>query len=340
MFRFAHPAYLYLLLLIPLLVALYIYSNIRRKRALAQFGNLVIIEQLMPDASKARDRLKFYLTLIALLFLILVVSGPQLGSKIDKVKRSGIELMVALDVSNSMMANDVSPNRLGRSKQVLSKLVDSSVDDRLGLIVFAGSPYIQLPMTSDYVSAKMFLNSIETGMVPTQGTAIGAAIDMAISSFPPEQEGNEKSRAIIIITDGENHEDDAKQAAANAAQRGIKVHVVGVGTPAGSPIPVGSSSFLRDSQGSVVVTKLNEAMCKEIASAGSGIYVRMDNTNGALRALTNELDKMAKTDIEGVVFSDYDEKFYYVAWLALLLLVVELFIWGRKNSLSKRYKIF
>jgi Ca-activated chloride channel family protein len=246
--------------------------------------------------------------------------------------------MIALDISNSMLAEDVTPNRLDRAKQILSKLVDQMVDDKLGLVVFAGDAFTQLPITCDYVSAKMFLQNITPDLIPAQGTAIGTAINTCVRSFGAEE--SEASRPIILITDGENHEDDAKAAAQAAKEKGINVFVVGIGKPEGSPIPDGRGSFKKDKTGQVVVSRLNEEMCKEIASAGNGIYVRADNSNTASRALQKELNKLATAEIETKVFTDSNEQYQSFVLIALLLLAIEFFIFGRKNKTISKLNLF
>ncbi len=339
MFRFAEPQYLYLLLVVPLLFALHYYSQFRRKRNLKKYGNLVVIEPLMPDVSRYKPTIKFYLQAVAVALLAFVIAGPQFGSKLETVKKQGVEIVVALDVSNSMLAKDIAPNRLERAKQMLSRLVDNLSNDKLGLIVFAGDAYTQLPITSDHVSAKMFLSSINPGIVPTQGTAIGSAIQLATRSFSADESAG---KAIVIITDGENHEDDAVQLAKEALAKGIKVNVIGIGSPQGVPIPMGENdnTFRKDKDGNVVVSKLNETMAQEIAQAGGGLYVRADNTNTALRALTNDVEKMQKSELESRVYSQYDEQFQGLAWIVLILLLVDIFILDRKNSLLKRINFF
>lgn len=246
--------------------------------------------------------------------------------------------MIALDVSNSMMAQDVQPNRLEKSKQVLSKLVDDMTNDKIGLIVFAGDAYTQLPITADYVSAKMFLSTISPKLVPRQGTAIGTAIDLCIKSFGVK---SEVKRSIVVITDGENHEDDAIGAAKLAADNGIMLNVIGLGKPDGAPIPVdGTMSFWKDKEGNVVVSKLNEKMCQDIATAGNGVYVRADNTNAAYKYISKELDKLGKSDIQTQTFSDYNEQFQSFALIVLILLIMETFIFDRKNKRLSKLKIF
>ena len=338
MFRFAHPEYLFLLLIVPLLVGLFIYTRIQIKRKMQIFGDPELLATLMPNVSFLRPRFKFYMQLTAVVLMIVVMAQPQFGTKEEKQEKKGIEVMIALDVSNSMMAQDIQPARLDKAKMVLSKLVDGMTNDKVGLVVFAGDAYIQLPITADYVSAKMFMSSISPALVPRQGTAIGSAIDLCIKSFG---EKTDVSRAIIVITDGENHEDDAVGAAKLAAENGIAVHVVGMGKPEGAPIPVdGTMSFWKDKEGNVVVSKLNEEMCRNIAAAGSGTYVRADNQNSAYRIISKELDNLAKSKIETRVFSDYNEQFQSFALLALILLFFDSFIFDRRNKRLSKLRIF
>ena len=246
--------------------------------------------------------------------------------------------MVCLDVSNSMLAEDISPNRLEKAKQMLSRLTDGFENDKVGLIIFAGDAFTQLPITSDYISAKMFLSSINPSMVSAQGTAIGAAIDLAMRSFSPNEAAD---KAIILITDGENHEGNAVESAQSAAGKNIHVSVVGMGQPNGSPIPVGSNQdFMKDEQGNVVITKLNEQMCQEIAAAGQGIYVRADNTNNALKTLQAEVGKMAKAEVESKVYTEYDEQFQTIAWIGLFLLMLEILVLERKSRIFRKVKLF
>jgi len=338
MFRFAHPEFFFLLLLIPVLIGVFIYTGILKRRNIAKFGNSNLLAELMPNVSVFRPKVKFYMQLTAILLLTIVLAQPQFGTKTENTKRQGIEVMIALDVSNSMMAQDVAPSRLENAKQVLSKLVDGMSNDKIGLVVFAGDAYTQLPITSDYVSAKMFLSTISTKSVPRQGTAIGSAIDLSIKSFGQK---SKVGRAIIVITDGENHEDDAVGAAKLAAENDIIVHVIGMGKADGAPIPIqGTMSFWKDKDGNVVVSKLNEQMCKEIAVAGKGLYVHADNSNSAFRIITKELDKLAKSDIKASIFSEFNEQFQSFALLALLLLIIDFFIFDRKNKKLTKIKIF
>ncbi len=339
MFRFAHPEFLYLLFILPVLFLLYLYFIYIKRKDLKKFGNSALLKILMPDVSHKRQYLKFWFLFTGITLAIFILAGPQFGLKPETVQKKGIEVMICLDVSNSMLSEDISPNRLEKSKQILSRLVDDMTDDKVGLIVFAGTAYTQLPITSDYVSAKMFMSVISPDMVPVQGTAIGEAINLATRSFTPNES---TTKTIILITDGENHEDDAVAAAKKAEEKGISVNVIGVGDPNKSvPIPIpGTNSFRKDKDGNPVVSQLNEKMCQEISGAGKGMYVRADNTNMALKALQKELDKMGKSDIESKVYAEYDERFQTLAWIALFLLIIDFFILDRKNRIFRKVKLF
>ena len=340
MFRIANPEYLYALLLIPALLVFYWYSRLQRRKSLAQFGQKEILSVLMPNASSARPAIKFAVLLIALASIIVGIARPQFGSQLKTVKREGIELIIALDVSNSMLAEDIHPNRLERSKRAISQLVDKLSDDKIGLIVFAGEAYTQLPITVDYVSAKLFLNSISPQMVATQGTAIGAAIDLGIKSFSPQFTG---SKVIIVISDGENHEDDANSAATTAAEQGIVVHTIGMGLPQGGLIPDnsnGQKGYKKDNKGNTIVTKLDEPMLQKIAQAGKGVYIRANNTQVGLNTLFDEVNKMEKTEMESQIYADYDDKFQYFIALGLLLILLDYLILERKNKYLKNFKLF
>ncbi len=338
MFRFEEPNFLYLLFLVPILFFGYLYSNFLKRKRLREFGDPELMQQLMPDVSRYRPDVKFLLLLAAVTLFPLLLARPQFGAKMETVKRQGIEVMIALDISNSMLAQDIQPSRLERAKRLISRLVDGMENDKIGMVVFAGDAFTQLPITSDYISAKMFLSSIHPSLISKQGTAIGAAINLAARSFTP-QEG--VGRSIILITDGENHEGDAMEAAKAAAAKGIQVNVLGIGLPEGGPIPIeGTNDFRRDREGNVVITQLNEAMCQEIAKAGNGIYMRVDNSNSAQRAIESEINKLAKSDIETKVYSEYNEQFQAVAWIIFLLLLVELLILERKNPLFRNIHLF
>ena len=338
MFRFGEPTYLYLLLLLPFLAAFYLYSNYKRRKNIRRFGDPTLLAQLMPDVSKYRPDVKFWIIFVAIGLFSVLLASHQFGSKLETVKRKGVEVIIALDISNSMLAQDVQPSRLEKAKRLISRLVDELDNDKVGMIVFAGDAFTQLPITSDYISAKMFLESINPSLISKQGTAIGEAINLAARSFTP-QEG--VGRAIIVITDGENHEGGAVEAAKAAAEKGIQVSVLGVGMPDGAPILVeGTNDYRRDREGNVIVTRLNEAMCQEIAKEGKGIYVRVDNSNSAQRAINQEVNKMAKSDVESKVYTEFNEQFQAIAWVILLLLLAEILILDRKNPLFKNIHLF
>ena len=340
MFRIANPQYLYALLLIPALIAFFWYSRIQRKKALALFGQKEILSVLMPNVSSSRPVLKFIVLMFALASIIIGVARPQFGSKLRTEKRKGIELVIALDVSNSMMAEDILPNRLERAKRAISQLVDKLSNDKIGLIVFAGDAYTQLPITADYVSAKLFLNTISPNIVPTQGTAIGSAIELGVKSFSPQFIGN---KAMIIITDGENHEDDAIGAAKAAAEKGIVIYTIGMGLPQGGPIPDysnGTKSYRKDRAGNTIVTKLDEDMLQKIAEAGKGAYVRANNAQVGLDKFFDEVNKMAKSELETQTYADYDDKFQYFIGFGIFLILLDFLILERRNKYLKNFKLF
>lgn len=337
MFKFANPNALFLYIVLVVIVVVYFYARYSRTKALKKYGDLELLAAMMPEVSPHRPRIKFWITFVALCFMVLLLARPQFGSKVEIVKRHGIETVIALDISNSMLAEDVAPNRLEKSKNIISRLVDSFEDDKIGLIVFAGDAFIQLPITSDFISAKMFLESINPGLIARQGTNIKAAIDMGTRSFTP-REG--VGKALIIITDGENHEGGAVEAAKAAAEQGMMVYVMGVGSPSGAPIPSGRNDFRRDKDGNVIVTKLNEQMCQEIAAAGGGVYIRIDNTNNAQKILQKEIDKLAKVDMETSVYSEYNEQFQAMAWIAFVLLLLEMLVMIKKNPKLKGFNLF
>ena len=337
MFRFAQQEYLYLLLLLPVLIIFYIYVAKSRKKSIKQYGAPELISSLMPEASVKRRRLKYAFILTAITVIIFIIARPQFGSKLETIKRQGIEVMICLDISNSMLAQDIVPSRLEKAKQMVARITDNLDNDKIGLIVFAGDAFTQIPITSDYISTKQFLPFINPSMVSSQGTAIESAINLAMRSFTPDEKA---SKTIIIITDGENHDGDAIKAATAAAEKGVKVNVVGIGLPQGSPIPIGRNDYMKDNAGNVVVTQLNEPMCQDIAQAGNGLYVRADNTNAALKALQNELSNMSKSEVESQVYSDYDEQFPMLAWITLVLLILEFMTSERKNRLFRNVKLF
>ena len=338
MFRFEDPIYLYLLVLIPILALVRFVSYRNQRKRLRKFGDPELLKQLMPDVSRFRPSVKFWVLLGALALLIVMLARPQLGTKISHEKRVGIETIIAMDISNSMLAEDVVPSRLDRSKMMVENLVDHFTNDKIGLIVFAGDAFVQLPITSDYVSAKMFLSSISPSMMASQGTDIARAIDMATHSFTQE-EGIGK--AIIVITDGEDHEGGALEAAKAAKDMGMRVYVLGVGSANGAPIPIsGTGDYMKDRTGNTVMSALNEEMCKQVAQAGGGAYIHVENNSAAQQQLDNELDKLSKKETSTTVYSEFDEQFQAVGILVLLLLIIEICILDRRNPLLKRVSLF
>ena len=338
MFRFADPIYLYLLAVIPVLAIIRFLTYRNQKKRLRKFGDPKLLRELMPDVSRFRPAVKFWILQGALALLIVMLARPQFGTKINNEQRVGIETIIAMDISNSMMAEDITPSRLDRSKMMVENLVDHFTNDKIGLIVFAGDAFVQLPITSDYVSAKMFLSSIDPSMMATQGTDIARAIDMATHSFTQE-EGIGK--AIIVITDGEDHEGGALEAAKAAKDAGMRVYVLGVGSTKGSPIPIpGTGDYMKDNTGNTVMSALNEDMCRQVAQAGGGAYIHVENNSAAQDQLDKELDKLAKKETTSTVYSEFDEQFQAVAILALLLLILEICIFDRRNPLIKRLSLF
>ena len=338
MFRFEDPIYLYALVLIPVLALIRWWMMLRQRKRLRRFGDPQLVRQLMPDVSRFRPLVKFGLLLTALALLIVMLARPQMGTKISHEKRTGIETIIALDISNSMLAEDVSPSRLDRAKMMVENLVDHFTNDKIGLIVFAGEAYVQLPITSDFVSAKMFLSSIEPGLIETQGTDIAAAVNMATHSFTQE-EG--VGKAVIVITDGEDHEGGALEAAQEAKEKGMRVYVLGIGSSKGSPIPIpGTSDYMKDNSGETVMSALNEDMCKQVAEAGGGAYIHVENNSNAQEQLNRELDKLAKKEISSTVYSDFDEQFQAVGILVLLLLIAEICILEIKNPHLRNIHLF
>ncbi len=338
MFRFEDPIYLWLLVLIPILALVRFISYRNQRKRLRKFGDPSLLKELMPDVSRFRPSVKFWLLLGALALMIVMLARPQMGTKINHEKRVGIETIIAMDISNSMRAEDIIPSRLDRSKMMIENLVDHFSNDKIGLIVFAGDAFVQLPITSDYVSAKMFLSSIDPSMIATQGTDIARAIEMATHSFTQE-EGIGK--AIIIITDGEDHEGGALQAAEAAKDAGMRVYVLGVGSVNGAPIPVpGTGGYMTDRSGNTVMSALNEDMCKQVAQAGGGAYIHVENNSAAQQQLDSELDKLAKKETTTTIYSEFDEQFQAVGVLVLLMLIIEICVLDRRNPLLKNLSLF
>ena len=328
MINFAQAQYLFLLLLIPFFFLIQALVLRLRRRRIRKFGDEKLVRELMPSYAKAKVWVRLTLFSVAFFFFVIGLSRPQIGAKLKEHETKGAEIMIALDVSNSMLAEDYSPNRLERAKLAISRLVDKLRDDRIGLIVFAGNSFVQLPITTDYVSAKMFMNSISTESVPVQGTAIGEAINTAIRSFSSQ---SEKSRAIIVITDGENHEDDPVAAAKQAAEMGVRVFTIGVGSPEGKPIPM-DGELLKDKDGNIVVTRLDESVLQEVAQAGNGVYVRAGNSEFGLNPIIEDIRRMEDEKYSSIVFEEYDEQFMYFLAIALFFFVIEMLVGDRRSK--------
>lgn len=326
MIIFASYRFLWLLLLVPLFFVAQALVLYFRRRRMARFVSKDMSGELMPSYSVGKCWLKTTLFAIGFAFFAIGLARPQIGAKLTEKRTRGAEIMICLDVSNSMLAQDYTPNRLERAKMAVSSIVDRLRDDRIGLIVFAGTSFVQLPITTDYVSAKMFLSSINTGSVPVQGTALGEAIRTAARSFSAQ---SEKSRVIVLITDGENHEDDAVAAAKEAAQMGIRIYTIGVGSAQGQPVPV-DGALLEDKDGNIVVSKLDEKTLNSIAEAGNGAYVHAGNKEFGLNLIIDDIRKLESEEFSSIVFEEYDEQYMYFFAIALFFFVMEALIGERK----------
>ncbi len=338
MFRFANPQYLWLLVVLPLFVALFWLAAHRRRKRLERFGHPAILQELMPDVSTGRVTLRFILFLLAVLCLILAAARPQFGSKLREEKTRGIEMMLTVDVSNSMLAEDFEPNRLERTKYAIGKLFEGLQQDRVGLVVFAGEPKVQLPITSDYRMARAFARKIDPSLVSMQGTAIGKALEQALLAFSSDTEQSH-GRVIILITDGENHEDDAIAVAERAAQQGVRIFTIGIGTPEGAPIQIGGE-FIKDENGEMVVSKLNEEMLAQIADITGGAYVRATKQSIGLDEIVKAINEMEQTELSTIRFEEFNEQYQYLLIAALVLLLVEFLILDRRNPLLAHLNIF
>ena len=341
MIRFAHTEYLYALTLLPVLLILFWWALQMRKRGLSRFGNPLLLEMLMPSVSRYKRMTKFFVAFSALAILILGAANPQIGTKMEEVKREGVDIIIALDVSNSMKAEDIKPNRFESAKQEISHMIDKFQNDRLGLIVFAGDSYLQLPLTTDYSAARLILSTVDVDVVPIPGTAIGSAIKLAMKSFAA---GEKKHKVIIIISDGENHEDDAIAAAKDANTEGVIIHTIGMGSPDGVPIPIyegnTQTGYKKDESGNTVLTKLDEQGMRQIAEAGGGIYIRATNQQDEMDAVFKEIQAMEKKEFGAKVFTEYEDRFQYFLAAAILLLIFEFFISERKNRWMAKWDFF
>ncbi len=341
MLRFAHPEHLYALFALPVILLLFIVANRFRKKSLLKFGEIPLVSKLTKTHSSSKPVVRIILFLFAYSLLIVGWANPQLGTRLEEVKREGVDVIIALDVSNSMKAEDIRPNRLERAKQSISRLIDQLQNDRIGIIVFAGNAYVQLPITSDYAAAKLFLSSIDTDIIPTQGTAIGSAINLALKSFVGQ---DNKHKALVIITDGENHEDDAVEAAKAANEEGIIIHTIGFGSPEGAPIPVYRNGiqidFIKDKDGNTVLTKLNELALQQISAEGKGEYIRATNSDDGLSRILSRIAGMEKKTFGTKQYTGYEDRFQYFLAAALLLLFLDSLISNRRNPRIDKIDLF
>ncbi|MFL5753003.1 MAG: VWA domain-containing protein [Bacteroidia bacterium] len=341
MFRLEHKEYLMAFGLLPFMALVFIIVMINKKRLLAKLGDYPLVKAMIPDVSRGKQIAKFILFTLGFGFLIFGICNLQTGSKMQEVKREGGDIMICLDVSNSMLAEDLNPNRLERAKQAIEKFIEKLEGDRVGIIIFAGEAYVQLPITSDYSAAKLFLNGINTNIVPTQGTAVGAALEKAIESFGKDVG---KNKAIVVITDGENHEDDAVKIAEDAAKQGVSINTIGIGSDEGVPIPYYQngvkSGFRKDKDGNTVVTKLNETLLKEIASAGNGVYIKASNSDVGLNSILDQLKELDRKQIESKMYTDYEDQFQWFIGASLLLLTIEFLFSERISRWWKKLNLF
>ncbi len=337
MFRFENPDILYGLLIIPFLILIFIVLRLQRRNTLSKFASKQMINSLLVDYSPNKPYVKLILSLLIISSLIIALANPQFGTKVEKVKRAGIEIMFALDISNSMLSNDIQPNRLDRAKSLLTKLIDGLTGDKVGIVIFAGDAFLQMPLTTDYSASKLLLSTISPDLIAQQGTAIGAALDMSINSFSKDKD---VSKVVLLISDGENHEDDAIDIAKEAKDKNIKIYTIGMGTPNGGPIPIGKGNFLKDENGEVVITKLSSSLLSEIAELTKGRFIYGNAKFSEIEGFINDVAKMNKKEMEDVVYTEYDSKFYYFLWLAFALIIVDIFVFEKKSPIFSKLKLF
>lgn len=337
MFRFGNPEFLYLFLILPLFALLYFFLRIKRSKKLKSLGDSELINRLIINKSRYKPHIKFTFAIFIISSLILALANPQIGSKLEKIKRSGIEIMFALDVSNSMLSQDIQPSRLERATQLMNKFIDELVSDKVGLVVFAGDAFLQMPLSSDYSAAKLMISTAGTDLIGTQGTAIGKAIEISRASF---SEDKKIKKVIVVISDGENHEDDAVSAASDAESKGIRVYTIGMGTPEGAPIPIGNNQYLKDENGQVVVSKMSPEALTQIADAGEGEYAYGGSKFSDIQKVIKEISSIEKKDFEDMVYTDYDDKFQIFLWIALALIIIDFFILEKKSPILAKFNLF
>ena len=337
MFRFENPDILYGLLVIPLLILVFVVIRLQRKKLLSKFASKQMLNSLLIDYSPNKPYVKLIFSLFIISSLIIALANPQFGTKIEKVKREGIEIMFAIDISNSMLSNDIQPNRLDRAKSLLTKLIDGLTGDKVGIVIFAGDAFLQMPLTTDYSASKLLLSTISPDLIVQQGTAIGSALDLSINSFSKDKN---VSKVILLISDGENHEDDAVDVAKEAKDKNITIYTIGMGTPNGGPIPIGNGNFLKDENGEVVITKLSSSLLSEIAQLTNGKFIYGNAKFSEIEGFLQDVAKMNKKEMEDVIYTEYDSKFYYFLWLALALIIIDIFIFEKKSPIFSKVKLF
>lgn len=341
MFRFAHPEYLYALLIVPVILLTFLAMQASKRRARRRLGDQDLVDRLSPARSKSKPILKLVLSITGITMIIIACANPQIGTRLEEVKREGVDIIIALDVSNSMKAEDIRPNRLERAKQAISRMIDKLENDRIGMIVFAGQAYVQLPITTDFAAAKLFLSSIDTDIIPTQGTCIGCAIDLAMESFVGD---DNKHKTLVIITDGENHEEDAVESAHKANEAGIVIHTIGMGTTEGAPIPVYRNGvqvdFMKDKQGNTVLTKLETLTLERVAAEGKGLFVHATNADDGLNSILGQISKMQKKSFGTKQFTDYEDRYQYFLAFGLLLLLLEFSLTNQRSKAIEKLNLF
>ena len=343
MYELEEKGYLYLLFVVPLLVLLFLYVQYWKRKKQAAFGDLDLVKKLSPEKSLFKPTLKFVLVVLGLTFLILALVNPKMGTKMEKVKRQGIDIVFAIDVSKSMLAEDIAPNRLEKSKQIVSQLINQLGSDRIGIIAYSGSAFPVLPMTSDYAVAKMFLQTMNPEMISSQGTSIDQAIDLAANNFFDKKDKTNK--LLVIISDGEDHSDNAQNAAEDAQKLGLKIITVGVGTENGGPIPLKRNgvveSFQKDQDNQVVVTKRNTSVLAAIAkSTKGGGYVDGNSTKTVLDYVKKVLDNTQKTEFEGTMMADYKSQFQWFLGFGFFCLFLDIFLTERKTKWVRKMNLF
>jgi len=341
MYQIEEPTYFYYLAIIPAIVVVFLLVLWWKKRIQKQFADHKLIQKLSPEKSTFKSFLKITVFCLALAFLIISLTNPKMGTKLETVKREGVDIVFALDVSKSMVAEDIAPNRLEKAKQIITKIVENLGSDRVGIIIYAGNSYPLLPITTDYAAAKMFLQNANTDMVSSQGTAINDAIERALTYYDDNEQTN---RFLVIVSDGEDHEENTLELAKEAAEKGIKIYTVGIGTAKGGPIPLKENGrvtgYKKDSKGMVVVTQMNEQILRDIANAGNGKYINGNKTQETIASIKEVLEKAEKNEFETKQFSDYEDQFQWFIGIGLLLLIVDVTLLEKKTKWIQKLNLF